>query len=662
MIVPTAQAVTTIAALHMQGANAHVLIAGVPGDRASAPDSADPASTGSGSGSGSGGGGGGAAAPTLAGPFPGLRAMDFPSADTRAIADALEAAGVQVLIRILPGAQTIIKPATLPPVEVEESAEPGRTSRALLDALQIISETDLPATLPAYRRSVGVIRPGGTRFPGRAGAGLLTGWPAVTSQPAPHRGPWPCPEVWIAEAAALAVLAQAVGGCEQAVYLDRELGAGSIIDSGPARTIARVFRIPSEDRAAQNQVISRTLAETAKAAGLDRPLSVPDSVRAVELDPAPAGPPIPAQLRDARWRSTCGLAYAALVAYTSPDPAISSLVNLHEREPKAKPPVWERAVRWFGDPARAVATLVLCFIVVLALPFGVAYARYNDLKKLTGGQEAIITHTADAEKLVAFYKLLRDKRWPMTKLLGDIASAAPVGVTFDSLELAQADGAVTIRGSAESANRVTTFREHLSKTLIFTQVATPTIATGSTSGSGEKDAGVQFTLNAKIATPSAMFPAAAVDDFAKNPLVDRLYGPGSSRRASESAASRPSRSGSSSTRPDRNDRRNSNTRTSTPAARTPDSTASASRPSASAPAVAPKPIDAEQIAKLDFNGTLKEWTQRQKASREPGVDDATKQRLADEIEKIKARMNELKQQMSTTPPAGSSGSSPGGAK
>src|SRR6185295_1235687 len=94
----------------------------------------------------------------------------------------------------------------------------GATPAAMADALTLIAESELPASLPAYRRAAGLIN--AARGVGRKPLGLLTGWAAGGELEA-GRGVRVAPEVCISEAAALAILAQLVGGVERAWTVDR---------------------------------------------------------------------------------------------------------------------------------------------------------------------------------------------------------------------------------------------------------------------------------------------------------------------------------------------------------------------------------------------------------------------------------------------------------
>ncbi|MDZ4863848.1 MAG: hypothetical protein SGJ01_10425, partial [Gemmatimonadota bacterium] len=72
--------------------------------------------------------------------------------------------------------------------------------------------------------------------------------------------------------------------------------------------------------------------------------------------------------RDSNFIARFGLAAAAAALYADQSPVVHGLVNLHQSEPKAKPPIVERVTRWFGQPVRAAAIIALCLVTLLALP------------------------------------------------------------------------------------------------------------------------------------------------------------------------------------------------------------------------------------------------------------------------------------------------------
>ena len=532
--------------------------------------------------------------------------------------------GVDAVIRVLPGSCTVVRVAAIP-----DSGEPGAPSSpdSIADALSLMAETELPTTSPDYRRAAGMVNPG--RGLGRKPVGLLTCWPpsAELHFPGSPRTPRVASEVGISEPAALAMLAQLVGGVERAWTVDRSSGAMTILAAGVEKTIVRVVRVPAGEPGTSAR--SAAISETSRAAGIADSM-LPDSTDAfLHLEPAPASMRIAGQARSSEWVAQYGLAAAAIVAFADPSRAVSGLVELHEVEPKAKPPILQRISEWAGAPSHAAVIIGVCLLGLIALPIGASYAKLRILEKQIADQKELFQKNAEDDKELTFYKILREKRWPMTKLLADIAGACPQGITVESVEIGQGDG-IVLRGSAEDTGKLSTFRENLAQTRVFADPTTPSVnPTGSS--------GVQFQLIAKVPVNAATMDVKPVDDWAAKTMAERMYG--------EKAAPT-KRATSRSDRTDRNtsksDRRNSsgsprpgkssgdnNRDTTTRADRNTPSTTTQPRPT-------PPPISDADIAQLTVEQSIKEFSSRKLASASPGIDEATKRRLLDEYEKIKA--------------------------
>jgi hypothetical protein len=607
VIIPHRDNIRTVAAIHQQDAGCRVVIASLRG--------------------GNGGGD-----------------VDIKLAETVNLAagpamftSLIERAGnVDAVIRVLPAACTVVRVTGLP----ESAAEAGESSNAsIADALALIAEAELPTAVPEFRRAAGMINPG--RGVGRKAVGLLTAWPTTAEMlvPGSPRTPRVAPEVAISEAAALAILAQLVGGVERAWTVDRSAGAMTILAAGPEKTVARVVRIPAGDSGASAR--ETALVETGRAAGLVAQNAHSATDGWLHLDPTPTSPRIAGQQRSAEWLSNYGLAAAAIIAFADPNRAVSGLVELHEVEPKAKPPILQRLTEWAGAPRWAAAIIAICVIVLIGLPIGVSYAKLRILERHVTDQSKLFTQNNEDERVLSFYKLLREKRWPMTKLLADIAGACPQGISIESVEIGQGDG-ITLRGTADDTNKLTTFRENLGKTRIFTDPTTPSVnPTGSS--------GVQFQLTAKVPPNAATSAAKPAEDWAAQSLSERMYG--------EKAAT-PKRS--STTRTDRTDRTSTRgDRRTTPASRPSTSSSrdngrdtsargdrSATNSSTSQPKqplVIPPELSDAAIAKLSRDDAMKEWTNRKRVAAQPGVDETVKRRLLDESEKAKTRMLEAGQ-------------------
>lgn len=565
----------------------------------------------------------------------------FSPAEHGAVRGFLKDAGVDLLIRFVPPEDALCRLSPMPEIS-------GQDRAAVADALSLIAETELPAHLPWYRRAAGLVRLGVTRAAGGdptvaattspVTAALLAGWNyrrgSTSSRPASEsleQALQGIPVLWTIEAVGLAGLLarpaspHAPDSVAWAASLDRSTGSACLVAITPAGPRARSFRLPGTDQS------SATLA-----AAIEETLAGPDqSAPRVDLAASPAVveisdgfvPQVAGERRDRSWIAQFGIPAAALETFADPDPAVRALFNLHALEPRERAPLLQRAVNWFASPYRAAIALAICVFVLLGARYGVAYARHQALAASVGDSTALETRLAGAERRMAFYSTLREKRWPMTKLIADIAGAAPVGIEIEMLEIAQGE-TVLIRGVAENNSAINALRQNLSTTGVFEQISIPN--TGSTAGT------VQFQLSARVRSDGPFVAAKPADDFVENPLGRRLYGDewdpddvvSLPARESRPAASRePSRSSSAPVR-------NLTGRT---------GSSESSRPN-SAPAESaapPPPLSDADIAKMDATAAMLEFAKR-KAAANKATDAATKQRLLDESEKARRRMNEAR--------------------
>jgi hypothetical protein len=564
-----------------------------------------------------------------------VESLTIPAADPAALASLLAKHKVTGAVRLVPSSSTVARCTALPPGLSSDRAQAAAT-------LSLLAESEMPSLIPAHRRAAGIIRPGASD------AVLVVGWPEKGDIP-------PTPGTlkdltFTPELVALAALAQGVGGAELALYADRQAGSIALLAS-PAnghsngamngasshpKTMARVLRGETSSDAAWNASIRRAVAETAASLGTQLP--------GVELtDPAPAslvllGSPMrrPRGMPgDPAWLAGYGIAFGALCALSQQDPAVAPLALLRASAARETAGPLVGAVEYLTNPRRATIAIALCAVAFLLSPLVAAKAREMILAGRAG--DNLQERLRDAEHRVAFYQQLRDRRWPMTKLVADIAGAAPVGVHVDFLSLSREQG-VTLRGRAEKPEQVTDFRSNLTGSGIFGSVATPNI---------ENEAGaVTFQLEAQVVAPQ--YAGKRAGDFVAEPLAVRLYGerargvaPGSSPatastpadadHAAPSPSSDSGRSGRSSSR--------SGLRDTPPPAD--DGAAGGTRRSAGTKSAVPDPLSDADIAKMDRKTAMLEWSTRKSAATKTD-DPAIKQRLTEESEKCKARMDALK--------------------
>jgi Tfp pilus assembly protein PilN len=330
---------------------------------------------------------------------------------------------------------------------------------------------------------------------------------------------------------------------------------------------------------------------------------------------------------DSGWLDDFGLALGAALVAGSDLASVRSLATLHAQPPRPRLSAVETATRWLARPRNAWAVTAASLAIMLLAPMGLAYgravlleSRAEKLKTLKVGREGV-------EKKAAMYEQLEKSRWPMTKLLADVSTATPIGVTISTLTLSVGQ-VMTVKGTAESSEDLTKFQANLNATRVFGNVSiTRQVAKGGA---------YEFDVSARVmSNPHVPVKLTEENDYAKRPLAERLYGEGASNTSVAQASD--SEGGGSAERPRR---RVDSRQGSEPAVR---SSSEPRRPAEAATDPVPAVLTDDAISKMDFNTSMKEWSQRKKAlSTIKTLDAAAKQRLTDEIEKTKSQMEKTR--------------------
>lgn len=561
------------------------------------------------------------------------------------LAAYLKTSKVERAVRVIPSSRTLCRCV---PVPSDIGAMSDRN--AATEALGLIAESELSSGIPAHRRAAGVISPGPS---GSAEAVLCVGWPERASDADASAIPSGVKnETWAAELVALCALTKSMGGSRIAIYADRTTGSIALTmaaaehkhengvlngtskppASPGSRTLARVLRGDNTSDAAWRASVARAVAETQRSIGgvLDTTVSIGAAPQSLVLSGRSDSDRRPNQ--DPNWLNQFGIAHGALLAEADRDAAHSVLASLRLTAPKQRRSPIVGALEWCATPKHAAIVVGGCLALLLFWPWAVAAGRVAILSSRAGGEAALQQRLAEADRRANFYTQLKEKRWPMTKLLADVAASAPVGVTIETLSLTREQG-LTIRGKADDTERVNQFARNLNDSYVFGGVSTPTIENSTT--------GAEFQLDGQVAAP--LFSARRAFDFGSkgNTLFDRLYKTSDTAASGSTPASTDSSSGAPPSAPGRGSdeavarpRRSDNERAAADAAAERDRSR-ARPPSASA---IPEPLTDEAIAKMDADTAMKEWTGRKKAAAKADLDAAIKQRLLEEAEKCKARM------------------------
>ncbi len=525
-----------------------------------------------------------------------------------AVAAAEQRHGFTRIIRLVPGRQTVARAAAIAVAEASEMSA----------ALSLLAEAQLPENIPPHRRAAGLVpdvdRPGSR-------TALLTGWSGGDGPEFATLHP-DIEETWTTEVAALAALRAGVTGC--VFFADPSDGALALLASSDEKSSVRVLVEDASSPARFADAVGAVVAETCTSLDLPTPaVALAGAHPILHLAPhdvAALRSSVRAIPDSRTWLPEFGIALGAAMLALSKDPLTRPLAALRATAPVARDPLVRRAADWLGSSRNARTLLVASVALALVGPLAISWGRLAVLDAKAAHLAEREQERADAQRRTAMYQQLEAARWPMTKLLADVAGAVPVGVVASSVRLSTDQG-LTIQGTADAAELVNAMQGNLNAMRVFGNVKIGRMESSSS--------GVEFDLSADVVKPHLL--ARPREDFAAQPLAVRLYGEGASNTAPPAGSAFASSNGSG--------------RRTTTAPRPSESTPSSSetirttpRPAA-APGEPPPPLTDEQIAAMDRRTAMTEWANRRTwPQKNPGLDAATKARLEEEATKLRDQM------------------------
>ncbi|MGD9689246.1 MAG: PilN domain-containing protein [Phycisphaerales bacterium] len=533
-------------------------------------------------------------------------ASTYEDHDLAGLAGAISRARADRVVRVIPLGQTMCRP-------VPGATAPAGDPREVALALELIAEAQMGTAAPVHRRSAGRLPVGGLVAAGWSGNGIVSPEVRIAGL---------TDAIWVPSVAALSALG-AQAGASLAVAAERDSGAIAVVGGragvgaggSAASSVARVTRDDGEDAEAWRDAVEAAVQSAGETLGLGDvspgDVSGRVSVRVFSFDRGGSGSPrwqlsgVPDQ--DSAWLDRYGLLLGAGLAAADDDPAAHTLLSMTP-EPVIPPePRLLQWTQWLARPARASAVLAVCAAIVLGWPLAAAWIRHDRLSALAKADRADEAAELAARQQAEFYQLLRDRRWPMTKLLSDLTTTLPQGMTLESVAVEYGQR-VKANGTAETSQALTEWVAALRATRIFDDPRTP--IQDSTGG------GVKFELTAQVAQPLTV---------------------GGKTIATPAVPLAPVSSGPSGASPSRS----SDDRTSTNDSRSRTAERRGTPPGA-AKIEAPAPLSDAEIAAMDRATAMREWTQRRTfPQKHPEIDEETKKRLLDEAEKCQARMKSL---------------------
>lgn len=500
------------------------------------------------------------------------------------------------VVRVAPGVATIVRAVELPrgaPDEVDAAAE-------------LMAEAQLPPVVEEWRRGWGASPLGASE--GNVGV-LLVGWVGEADEPALGPDVPNGEEDWTSEVVGVAWLAS-LG--EEGMCASGDRAAGSIVVASGAggHGLVRTVREEGADASQWRRVAVDAAAEMGvrldEADVGDRFVAMDDAGRrAVEAMGGQA---------TREWIGDHAIGLGVLIGMARG--GIGRLFELHATRPERRVGRLERAAVWVSRPRHAVGVMVAALVVLLAGPLVFAMAREAMLGGRVERIEEAMGGTDKLQQRAAFYEALGQRRWPMTKLLADIAGSMPVGVQVESVVMTVGEE-IAIKGKADEGKKLDAFTATLNDTGVFSAGA-PDVRR-----SGE---GIDFDLKVRVVNASAK--AHGLDDFAAKSLGVRLYGDAYSEVEAAAAAETQAREAE-------RQRRAASRRGGDVVFNGADSRQAAPEP-------VPDPLTDAQIEKMDRTAVMKEFASRTKAASRRDIEDDVRQRLKDEVEKLKGRLRAMK--------------------
>ncbi|NUQ67757.1 MAG: PilN domain-containing protein [Phycisphaerales bacterium] len=530
-----------------------------------------------------------------------VEGRSLPIEDKASLENLLTQHHVTRVIRVAPATQSVCRVVSVPPGQPEQQAS----------TLTLLAEAELPETVPSHRRAGGIV-PDVVRGPERTA--MLTGWlPASSSAllTAEIR------EDWATAPAALAMLKR---DAALAAWADPTSGAMVVICAGPRRTICRTLREVADDRHAWRKALESAIEETAKAAEIRSEVEIADGLMLSDAAVRALAGEIKGFRSDPAWLEKYALALGAVLLGDERQAATATLAGLSV-EPRVAPRApGVRMIERLHDARVAMWVLAAALAGVLLIPMGAAYARLLLLDMRTQRLAGTQDKTEEITRTAKLYEELDKQRLPMTKLLADVAGAAPVGVVVENVRLSKEQG-LSVLGTAETREKLNAFQANLNKTRVLSRA---TINRSEATSSG----GVTFDMTAQITQPH--LSVKPIEDLGGKSLAEVLYGEGATNDAFSGAVGGENGRRTGTRRPPSATGSSSGPTTSGDTSRRP-------TPVSTEP---PSPLTDAAIAAMDRATLTKEFANRRTfGQRNPGLDQTTKQRLDDEVRKLRERMS-----------------------
>lgn len=336
--------------------------------------------------------------------------------------------------------------------------------------------------------------------------------------------------------------ALAMGARESlAIFLERSEGSISIAYSDGIKGALRIVREDGSDHEAWRASVVRATCETLILADFSE--SAVDGVRAAleaALDTSDDGllaplaggfdsfhALLPGTPTDEEWWRTSGVLAGMALAVRS---SLDRLCSLQAYEKVTRPGFFPHLLQLASTRKFAIRAAIAALVLLALFPPAASGARLLYLMWLLPEPEAFARVLDRSDQQGAMYLDYEKYAWPMTKLLGDVASTTPEGIELETISIAQG-GPVSISGnakprgdSASASEAILTMESQMRESGVFDRVEKSWDAPNA-------NGVIKFDLTAAIVKPSLVPNYPEAQDFAKLTLRDRKYGPADSDAA-----------------------------------------------------------------------------------------------------------------------------------
>ena len=444
---------------------------------------------------------------------------EFEAAQTDAVGPWLESLNVSRVIGVLPSAAVICRTCTLPEAEPEQ----------LDQALSLQAEANFP-TACAHRLAHAVL-PAAAAETSRSG--IIVAWPETVAVEVP---PISQPITFTPDVVALAALFNGARPTEALLWLDAGNGSVAVALAHANGVVLRAARGNASTAESWAESVRGILAETAlnvghtaafteslagDAAGRLRQIAHPSGAffgPTETLAALQARIEAPAAAETAWWRDYA-VAVGALLAAQGP---LAPLTRLRSSAPLETPSRLDAIARRLSDANTTIKVVAACLLLAMLGPLLLSGLRLGLLNLRLPEAELTkqLAQARDTGIQLALYSELRDRAWPMTKLLADITCNTPEGIDLDEIRIRHGEQ-VSVIGRAKRSkimsarDAVAQMQENLSLCRVFSDISTRW-------RDSDNYGSYEFTLTATVAKPYYRHDYKELD-YAKTTRAERLY-------------------------------------------------------------------------------------------------------------------------------------------